>query len=146
MSNRKRLYAVDTNYGKKTSLLSSAKGLSLVEVMMAFLVLLVTSLALMQTALVSIESNMKNVLRDEAASVAEQRLNDARSTPFDAVVSDPTPPVVINRTLKNMQVSYNTTMVVNTLDVTNKQVGVTVTWPWKGVNYTHSATTIIRRQ
>ncbi len=51
-------------------------------------VLLITSLALMQTALVSISSNMHNVLRDEAASIAEMRMNDARSTPFAQLVPD----------------------------------------------------------
>ena len=39
-------------------------GFTLVEVMIALVVLLLVFLALMQTALVSIDSNMKNNLRD----------------------------------------------------------------------------------
>lgn len=46
------------------------EGMTLVEVLIAMVVLLLVSLALMQTALVSIDANMRNVLRDEAVSVA----------------------------------------------------------------------------
>ena len=42
------------------------KGLTLVEVMIALLVMLLVSLALMETALLSIGSNMRNIIRDEA--------------------------------------------------------------------------------
>lgn len=46
------------------------EGMTLVEVLIAMVVLLLVSLALMQTALVSIDANMRNVLRDESVSVA----------------------------------------------------------------------------
>lgn len=65
------------------------KGMSLVEVMVALVILLFVSLAMMQTALVSIESNMRNVLRDEAVSIAEMRMNDAKSG-HDPFVNPPT--------------------------------------------------------
>jgi prepilin-type N-terminal cleavage/methylation domain-containing protein len=55
------------------------KGMSLVEVMVALVVLLFVSLALMQTALVSIDANMRNSIRDEAVSVAQTRLTEARN-------------------------------------------------------------------
>ncbi len=47
--------------------------------MIALVVLLVVSLALMQTALVSIDANMTNILRDEAVGIAEMRMNEARN-------------------------------------------------------------------
>jgi Tfp pilus assembly protein PilV len=123
---------------------TNQKGLTLVEVMIAFLVLLITSLALMQTALVSISSNMQNVLRDEAVRIAEMRINDARSAPFDSVTSD-VPSVPVTSTLKNVNETFTTTMTVSQPATDIKQIAVTVTWPWKGVTYTHSASTIIRR-
>jgi Tfp pilus assembly protein PilV len=67
--------------------LKDTRGLSLVEVMIAMVVLLFVSLALMQTALVSIESNMKNVLRDEAVAIAEERINQARALPFASLTA-----------------------------------------------------------
>jgi Tfp pilus assembly protein PilV len=134
------------------SLLSTGRGLTLVEVMIAFLVLLITSLALMQTALVSISANMQNVLRDEAVSIADMRISAAKAAPFDDINQDgatDSNPLTINqdvsRTLKNVNMTFGTTMTVNQLSTDIKRVDVTVTWTWKGVAYTHSASTIMRR-
>lgn len=66
------------------TVLLNKKGLTLIEVMVALVVLLLVFLALMQTALVSIDSNMINVLRDEAVNIAEEQMSNQRnlSTPF----------------------------------------------------------------
>ncbi|MEJ2695676.1 MAG: type II secretion system protein [Candidatus Sulfobium sp.] len=67
------------------------RGVTLVEVMVALVVLLFVSLALMQTALVSIDANTKNSIRDEAVSVAETRINEARNLTWDKVQTDTSP-------------------------------------------------------
>jgi len=64
------------------SKLYNSKGLTLVEVLIALIIFLFISLALMQTALMSINANMVSALRDEAVRVAEERMNEARSFPF----------------------------------------------------------------
>lgn len=141
--------------------------------MMALLVLLFVSLALMQTALVSIESNMKNVLRDEAVSIAEARLAEARgaagsSTGFTLLVTDDTPTdfskqnnatdcpsqfmsnfgtsgVLYKRSLKNItDFRFCTNRTVTMLGVVDKQVVVTVAWLWKGESYSHTNSTLLR--
>ena len=66
-----------------TALLNK-KGFTLVEVMVAFVILLFVSLAMMQLGLVSIGSNITNILRDEAVSIADQRLNDLMSEASNA--------------------------------------------------------------
>lgn len=55
------------------------EGMTLVEVLVALVILLLVTLAVLQTALVSIESNTNAALREEAIRIAEQRMNDARS-------------------------------------------------------------------
>jgi type II secretory pathway pseudopilin PulG len=61
--------------------------MSLVEVLIAMTVLLFVSLALMQTALVSIDANMKNVIRDEGVRVAEARMISMRSQDFGTLAN-----------------------------------------------------------
>jgi type II secretory pathway pseudopilin PulG len=149
------------------------RGLSLVEVMIALLVLLFVSLALMQTALVSIESNMKNVLRDEAVSIAEARIAEARGSAsttgsYTALVSDSIADSRLNATncgpdfmtpsggegvymlrgLKSRQdFPFCTYVQVDDLGagVEDKQVRVFVSWNWKGEFYNHTSSTILRR-
>ena len=144
------------------------KGFTLVEVMIALVVVLVVFLALMQTALVGIESNMRNILRDEAVSIAEMRVNEIRNTPFVSVVSDAgslsscdcpggfsSMGTCIQRDLKNISLfNFCTNMTCQEMggdgdcatdDADNKQVNITIGWKWKGENYTHNITTIMKR-
>ncbi len=147
-------------------------GLSLVEVMIALVVFLVVFLALMQTALVSISSNMINVMRDEAVSIAEMRMNEARALPFtqtvDSLVGDSadlsltaticpanfvtkfgTIGLRVSRNLRNISnfdFCTNRTSVLNSTNTDVKQVTITVGWKWKGEDYTHSISTIVRKR
>jgi prepilin-type N-terminal cleavage/methylation domain-containing protein len=127
------------------------KGLTLVEVMIALVVLLVVCIALMQTALVSIESNMTNVLRDEAVNIAEMRMNEARNMPYTNLAGTSSTTILRNfRNIANFQ--YSVTRTVTDLNSDNKQVNITVTWEWKentvanGNPLTHSITSIVRRR
>ena len=125
--------------------MSNKKGLTLVEVMIALVIVLLVFLALMQTALVSIESNTVNLLREEAVSIAEMRMNQARNIPFDSLVSASSVPVT--RNIRNITggFTFNTSMAVADLGGDSKQINIAITWQWKGNPYSHSITTIRRR-
>lgn len=122
------------------------KGVSLVEVMVALLIALLVFFAMMQTALVGIDSNVRNLLRDEAVSVAQQQMDKARNVAYDALVSGTE---TVRRNIRNLKdpdnpsenIPFNTTTTVTELS-NNKQINILVTWQWKGTNYSHSITTI----
>jgi len=155
------------------------KGLTLVEVLIAMVVLLLVSLAMLQTALVSIDSNMRNVLRDEAVNIAEMRMNEARNILFDSFpssgtnieptgpnlytsyggpatlaacgnppISDSTYPVQINRSVRSIVAfPFGTRLTVNsTLGSDDRQITILVRWVYRNECYTHSISTIVRRQ
>jgi len=130
--------------------LKGVTGLTLVEVMIALVVLLLVFLALMQTALVSIDSNMINVLRDEAVGIAEMRMNEARNIPFDTLASDG--PVTVPRNIRNIpNFQYEVLRTVTPVDANNRQIDIRVRWAWKEKTiasdpYTHTISTILRRQ
>ena len=130
------------------------KGFTLVEVMIALVVSLVIGLALMQTAMVGIDSNMLNVLRDEAVSIAERKVSDARNVPFDSLVSvasSLTTDASISSVRNLSLYRYGVQQTVSSLGSDSKLVVITVTWDWKdktaanGNPYTHTITTVVRR-
>jgi prepilin-type N-terminal cleavage/methylation domain-containing protein len=132
------------------NVLLNKKGFTLVEVMIALVVMLIVFLALMQTALVGIDSNMINILRDEAVSIAEMRMNEARNQPFDSLVT--TLPETVSRNFRNItNFRYTVTRTVTSRGTDNKQIDITIRWEWKektvanGNPYTHSISTILRR-
>lgn len=133
------------------TVLNDKKGLTLVEVVIALLVLLIVFLALMQTALVSIDANMINVLRDEAVSIAEERMSEARNIPFDSLTAGTTDVSPPSKSIRNIPAfSYTATRTVSAAGPDAMQVSINVTWEWKektGADaYTHSISTIVRRQ
>jgi prepilin-type N-terminal cleavage/methylation domain-containing protein len=150
------------------------QGFTLVEILIALTILLLVSLAMMQTALLAIGANMQNVMRDEAVRIAETRMNEARHLRFDESatqlvsdtadgiadagfaivacqnppVSDATPyPVVIYGNFRNIApVPFGTRRTVSVLDVDNRQVTVLVRWEYRGVCYSHQTNTLIKRR
>lgn len=140
--------------------LLNKSGFSLVEVVIALVISLLVFFALMQTALVGIDSNMKNALRDMAVNVADMRMDEARGLPFtsavDYLVSDTgslsgaacpagfsTTGKRIQRDVKSISnFDFCTNMTVTTINTENKQVNVTVGWKWKGEDYTHRISTL----
>lgn len=129
------------------TVLKNKDGLTLIEVMISLVVLLLVFLALMQTALVSIDSNMINVLRDKAVNVAEERMNNARNTAFNnllPVVTDVSPPPMSVRNIAAF--AYTAKRKVTDINIDSKQVDITVTWNWKGRPYTHTISSILRNR
>ncbi len=144
------------------------KGFSLVEVLIAAVIVLLVFFALMQTALIGIESNMLNDLRNEAVHIAEQRMNEARDSTYISIVSDSgalsscdcpagfsSSGQCIKRNIRSVSgFNFCTNLSCSefggdndcaTNDADNKQLTVTVGWKWKGNNYTHIISTIRKR-
>jgi prepilin-type N-terminal cleavage/methylation domain-containing protein len=159
------------------------KGLTLVEVLIASVITLVLFMALMQTALLSIDMNTGNDMRNEAIRIAEQRKAVMKgelidSDDFTALDTDPVDPdldgadcppefvdafgtngELIERNIRNIQdVDFCTNLTCAeptgaggsdndcaTPDTDIKLVNFTVGWVWKGEDYMHRATTIVRR-
>ncbi len=124
------------------------KGVTLVEVMIALVVLLIVFMGLMQVSIVAIQGNMKNVLRDEAVRLTADRMNRLRSVSFDhadltatAGTNDP----VDNRAVRAATVGFTVQRIIADIDANHKQVTLRTTWAWQGENFTHSISTVRRR-
>jgi len=124
--------------------MSNNKGFSLIEIMISLVVLLVIFIGLMQGALVSIDSNMRDNLREEGISIANSQMLTARDMSFAALDSFTTT-VNINKNFRNMPpFPFTVTPAVSILDANNKEVTITVSWTWKGQVYSHSVASIVR--
>ncbi|GBE39023.1 hypothetical protein BMS3Bbin08_01641 [bacterium BMS3Bbin08] len=132
------------------------RGLTLVEILVALVITLVVFLGLMQTAMLSMDVNTNNQLREEAVSIAERRIRELRDlsggnlTPT-AVTPWPQEAVSVNfRNFAN-PVPYTVDITVVNIgtapDITAKQIGIVVTWQVPkspGVNLTHRISTLKR--
>lgn len=120
----------------------SEDGFTLIEVMVAFVIILITMLGLMNLTLQAIAVNAGNEIRDEAVRVAEEIAARMESTSYNSVTSGMLPPVT--RNMRNFSVNYNPEIIVN--DFGNfKVVNVRINWVYKGKNYTYTLSTIRKK-
>jgi type IV pilus assembly protein PilV len=124
--------------------------MTLIEVILSLVILMIVSLALMQSAAVGTFHNMRNVLRDEAVSVAEMRMNQLMSMRFTDLTATgasgevESPP--IERKVRTFSVYYTLTRFITDITTDTKQITITVAWTLRGKQYSHSMTTIKRNQ
>lgn len=120
------------------------KGFTLLEALIAILLLAILTLWNMQAMLTAYGFTSRNQIRDEAVLVVGEELTDYRNKPFSTLAAGTIGPTNIQRQIRN----YDQSFTVNT-DIVNQEAGiaysvkVTASWVHKGNAYTYSATTIV---
>jgi prepilin-type N-terminal cleavage/methylation domain-containing protein len=125
------------------------RGMTLIEIMIALLLMAIVAVALMQSTLVVINNNVKNELRDAAVSVAEQRMTELRNDQWTdseliaGVVTEPS----ITRDIRAVSAfPFTPVKTVTDINTNAKQVSLTISWTYRGRQYTHSVSTVLRNQ
>jgi prepilin-type N-terminal cleavage/methylation domain-containing protein len=131
------------------------RGMTLIEILISLTLVSIVSVALIQSALVAMNVNVVNELRDEAVSVAEQRMNELRNTPFPIpnetnalTVTFPgsVTEAPVTRNFRAFACQYTIIRTVSQIDPNNRQVTLKVTWSYKRVQYEHSVSTVLSQR
>lgn len=129
------------------AVLPKDKGFTLIEVMMAILILMVGMLGLLEAINLAMEVNIRNQVREEAVYVGEKVMNEMRGKGFDniSVAAIATqvctyPAYQVPSRLRGVSRTYDVTRksrVLSTVDSkpVTKELTVLVTWTYKGVEY-----------
>jgi len=127
-------------------------GMTLIEVLVALAIVFIVFLGMSSGGLVVLDQNIKNSQRDEAVSVAEMEMEQARNTPFSTLQSAPDNVSVsidnVTRKIRGLNVNYGVWRTVKHLDVNNLQVSIRVRWDrienQLTRSYDHTVLTIVR--
>jgi len=113
-------------------------GFTLVEVMVAIVILTVGLLGMFQTINMAMDKTVENQLRQKGAEVAEQHLSDLKARAFADVVGTTRTfvPIAIGSVFRNMSVQSEVTDLAATNSLT-KQISVRVWWRYRGRLYEH---------
>lgn len=122
------------------------KGFTLIEVVVAMLIMLVGLMGLLQAVSVATEHNLRNQLRDEAVRIADQHLRQYASISFTNLTSH-TEPRSITRNFRSGSSTFTVLRTVTGLPTatspTSKQVAIQVGWTYKQKPYSHQINTIV---
>jgi type IV pilus assembly protein PilV len=122
---------------------SDNHGFTLVEFLVAVVILMVGLLGLLQAVNVGLVQNVNSQLRNEGVSVADWHLAREMSKSFD-LVSTTTKTSVEQRPLLNGFKLYSVTRTGTPLS-NSKQVNIRVSWRNKGARYSQEATSVISK-
>ena len=122
---------------QKTSRQGS-RGFTLIEVLMAMLVMTVGLLGLLQSVNVAYEHNLRNKLREEAVLVAHEQMNGLRA----GVAFNPTTTVV--RGIGGVDRKYFVNRVPKLIGGDSSRLTVAVRWSFKNLTTTHEIYTFRR--
>ena len=122
-------------------------GFSLIEVMMAILILMVGMLGLLQAINLAVEVNLRNQVREEAVYIGQRVMSEMRGKGFDNISVATTPTDMytysdyqVPSKLRGASRSYTVSrrsVVLSTVNLqpVTKQLEVIVKWTYKGVGY-----------
>lgn len=130
----------------ETAAICNRAGFTLIEFLVALVILMVGLLGLLQTVNYALSHNLGNQLRQEAIMLADERMNLQKTKPFALISTTPAPyehndavQRPINRGFQNYSV------VTSNSDLTNqtKSIDIEVVWRHKGGRYNHSMSSLV---
>jgi type IV pilus assembly protein PilV len=119
------------------TVLHKDNGFTMVEVIMAILILMVGMLGLLQAINLATEVNIRNQIREEGVYMGERVMNELRGKGFDNIstLPDTYAPSTLPSKLRGVTRTYGVLRSATPLATDTKQLEVTITWSYKGVGY-----------
>lgn len=114
-------------------------GFTLVEVLVALLILTLSMLAIFEGLVLLSHINLQNLLRDEAVRIAEEKINSLRNSNF----SETQGAHVVSRRVKNFTKDFTVSWRLEPISTAASALKVDVKWVLTGKEYTHSVVSIV---
>ena len=120
-------------------LFKSDDGFTLVEVLVAMVILMIGMLGLLQSVNLAMETNLRSQLREEAALVGERAMNDLRGKGFDNISASYSNYQIASK-LRGSGKNYTISRTAPVIATSNgqpatKELRVLVSWTYKGTTY-----------
>jgi len=120
----------------------NVKGFTLIEFLVAIVILMVGLLGLLQSINLALSTNMENLLRDEAIMLADDKMMGKRSMTFGSMSAK-----VVGksekRNIRGVFKDYSVRESVSLITASSKQVDIDVIWKVKQKRSTHSVSSVV---
>jgi type IV pilus assembly protein PilV len=123
-------------------MINDRDGFTLVEFLVAIVILMVGLLGLLQTINVAVDQNLGNVFRNEAVIVVDEMMMKKRAKAFDSL-STGTKFYIYSTQVRGIPKKFNMTERVDSVTSNSKQLTIEASWTKKNSTYNHSATTVV---
>ncbi len=118
------------------------KGFTLVEALVALVILAILLLGLLSALIITYEHSTRNIIRDEAVKIANEYAETYRNMGIGNIPANQS--ITVNRKIRNSVVAFTIKVVSSDIVAGKiKQVKITVSWTYKGKTYSHTIETLV---
>ena len=120
-------------------------GFTLIEFLVATLILMVGLLGMLTSVNVAMDKNLESVFRNEATTLADERLMLKKAIAFASISATSASPAWTfqSRNIRGIYKNYSVQEIVNTPTSLSKEIIINVTWHKKGTKYSHSISSAV---
>ncbi len=126
------------------TLILNSKAFTLVEVMVAVIILTVGLLGMLQVINLAVVTNLQNDARNQAVLIAEERMARERSLPFENITATGEKSLNVGIPMRGVPTNYSVTLGVQNVG-NSKKIDVGVRWTVKGLNHEHAISTMVAK-
>ncbi len=124
------------------TLISNDRAFTLVEVLVAIIILMVGLLGMLQVINLAIATNMQNDFRNQAVLIAEEQMAQKKSLPFSNITASTQRSLNVQAPMRNATVNYSVTYRVDNVG-NSKKIDVGVRWQFKNNTYEHVISSMV---
>jgi type IV pilus assembly protein PilV len=126
-----------------TKLKSNDSGFTLIEVLVAIVILMVGLLGVMQSLNLAIATNLQNEMRTQGTMIGESQMAKIKSLPFDRIsgVTEKSHTVQVN--MRSVIVDYTVTKKIDSISGTMKRINVGVSWLHRGNHHDYVVSGVV---
>jgi type IV pilus assembly protein PilV len=126
-------------------MINSKNGFTILEFLVAMVILSVGLLGLLQCINLAMEKNLENIYRTEAVTLASDRMMQKRSKSFVSIsttVADP-PKVALGRATRGIFRNYSVQEIITQSTPKSKEIVINISWKNKGKSFSHSISSFV---
>lgn len=118
------------------------RGFTLIEVVVAILIMMVGLLGLLAAIDLAMDMNTRDYMRDEAVRVGERAMNATKSTAYNSIAVGGPTTQTISTNIRGVAKNYNVATTVEQLP-SSKHISIVVNWTYKGQTYYHGIDSVV---
>jgi type IV pilus assembly protein PilV len=124
---------------------SNNHGFTLIEFLVAIVILMVGLLGMLQAINVAMNENLGNLFRNEAVMLADDRMMIMRAKSFDSItptVANP-PATTVPRDIRGIVKNYAVQEIVTQTTSLSKEIVINISWTKKNSTFNHSISSVV---